>query len=174
MFRMAARRILQLGDPVLREASCPVTDFDEARAILADLADTLHEFQRTHGFGRGISAIQIGHARRIIYLEFEGQSYSLVNPVYERQSPEKFQMWDDCFSFPGLLIYLERSISVGIRYRDANGSPRSLEAVGPLSELIQHEMDHQDGVLAIDRALDCESYCTREEYDRRLSKAKAR
>jgi peptide deformylase len=172
MFPMAARRILQLGDPVLREVSCPVTDFDRARAILADLADTLHEFRRTHGFGRGISAIQIGEPQRIIYIEFEGTAYSLVNPVYERQSPEMFQLWDDCFSFPGLLVYLERSISVGIRYHDENGRARTLEAVGPLSELIQHEMDHQDGVLAIDRALDRESYCTREEYERMAAKVK--
>jgi peptide deformylase len=168
---MPARRILQLGDPVLREVSCPVADFGEARAILADLADTLHEFRRVHGFGRGISAIQIGEPRRIIYIEFEGAAYSLVNPVYERQSPEKFRLWDDCFSFPGLLVYLERSLSVALRYQDENGRARALEATGPLSELIQHEMDHQDGILAIDRAIDRESYCTREEYERTASKA---
>lgn len=171
---MPVRRILQLGDPLLREASCPVMDFGEAGPIFADLRDTLAEFRRTHGFGRGISAIQIGEPRRIIYIEFEGDAYSLVNPVYERQSPEKYQLWDDCFSFPGLLVYLERSISVAIRYHDENGRPRTLEATGPLSELIQHEMDHQDGVLAIDRALDRESYCTREEYERVASKANSR
>jgi peptide deformylase len=171
---MPARRILQLGDPTLREVACPVTNCEEARAVFADLRDTLHEFQDVHGFGRGISAIQIGEPRRIIYLEFEGAVYSLVNPVYEYQSPEKFQLWDDCFSFPNLLIYLERSVAVGIRYHDEHLQPHALEAQGALSELLQHEMDHQDGVLAIDRALDCESYCTREEYERAASKAKTR
>lgn len=171
---MAARRILQLGDPTLREVSCPVMDCAEAQTVLADLRDTLHEFQDIHGFGRGISAIQIGEARRIIYIEFEGAAYSLMNPVYEWQSPEKFELWDDCFSFPNLLVYLERSMSIGLRYHDDQGRPRTLEAQGALSELLQHEMDHQDGVLAIDRALDRESYCTREEYERAASKAKTR
>jgi len=161
---VAARRIRQLGDPILREASTDVHDPDLATAVLEDLRDTLHDFQRTYGFGRGISAVQIGVTRRIIYMEIDDVSYSLINPVFEYMSEERFALWDDCFSFPDLLVRLERSENVCIRYTSEQGTEQVLAATGPLSELIQHEMDHLNGILAIDRALDKNSLCTREEW----------
>lgn len=161
---MAAKRILQLGDPVLREVSAPVTPGGRTREVLECLRDTLHEFQRTHGFGRGISAIQIGEPLRLIYLEFEGARYALCNPRFESMSEERFEMWDDCFSFPDLMVKLERAVRVAVAYEDENGAPRRLEASGALSELLQHEMDHLDGILAVDRALDGNSLATRAEY----------
>jgi peptide deformylase len=164
---MPARRILELGDPLLREISAPVATAAEAAAVFADLRDTLHEFQRTHGFGRGISAVQIGEALRLIYIEIGGRSYSLRNPAYEMQSEEKFALWDDCFSFPDLLVWLERSRRVRIRYEDEHGAAQVLEAEGAFSELLQHEIDHLDGILAIDRALEGNSLCTRAEHERR-------
>jgi peptide deformylase len=163
---MAARRILQLGDPLLRKASAAVANAAEAASTWHDMRDTLHEFQRTHGFGRGISAVQIGVAERIVYLEFEGISYCLINPEWEYLSAEKFRLWDDCFSFPELLVWVERSEIVRLRYQNELDAPKSLEAAGALAELIQHEMDHLDGVLAIDRALPGNSLCTREEWRR--------
>lgn len=161
---MPARRILQLGDPMLRIVSAPVLSPEEAQPILLDLRDTLHEFRRTHGFGRGISAVQIGEPKRLIYIESEGRAWSLVNPVYESRSSKVFRLWDDCFSFPNLLVYLERSRSITLRYTDETGSDQRMDAEGWLSELVQHEMDHLDGILAVDRALDRLSYCTREEW----------
>jgi peptide deformylase len=158
---------LQLGDPALRQSSCPVRTPEQAAPILHDLRDTLHEFRRTHGFGRGISAIQIGEPLRIVYIEFEGVAYSLVNPSLDSLSEEKIRLWDNCFSFPDLLVYVERSLSAVLHYLDENGNPRTLEASGALSELLQHEMDHLDGILAIDRAIDRNSFCTKEEYERR-------
>ena len=163
---MPARRILQLGDSSLRAISAPVCAA-EAAPVFDDLRDTLHEFQRTHGFGRGISAIQIGEAKRLIYIEIEGRAYRLRNPAFEFQSPEEFELWDDCFSFPDLLVWLERSQSVRLRYEDESGATQVIEAGGAFSELLQHEMDHLDGILAVDRALDRNSLCTREEYLRR-------
>ena len=164
---MPARRILQLGDPLLRAVSAPVADPSEAEPVFSDLRATLHEFRRTHGFGRGISAVQIGEPKRLIYIEFEGLAYCLMNPQYEHQSAETFRLWDDCFSFPNLLVYLERARSVRVGYRDESGVERSLGATGALSELLQHEIDHLDGVLAIDRAIDRNSLSTREEWERR-------
>jgi peptide deformylase len=166
---MAARRILQLGDPLLRAISTPAGSV-EAETIFDDLRDTLHEFQRTHGFGRGISAVQIGETNRLIYIEIDGRSYKLRNPVFEYQSEEKFLLWDDCFSFPNLLVWLERSRSVRVRYEDERGEGVRIEAEGAFSELLQHEMDHLDGVLAVDRAIDQKSLCTREEWERRYRK----
>jgi len=163
---MPARRILQLGDPMLRAVSTPVSDFREAGAIFRDLRDTLHEFRRTHGFGRGISAVQIGAPQRLIYIEFEGAAYRLRNPVFRQQSEAKFRLWDDCFSFPNLLVHLERSESVTVAYETEEGA-QTVAAAGALAELLQHEMDHLDGILAVDRAIDRNSLCTREEWVRR-------
>jgi peptide deformylase len=163
---MAVRRILQLGDPLLRAPSAPVAEAVDARPIFEDLRDTLHAFRRTHGFGRGISAVQIGEPKRLIYIEFEGATYAIRNPQYEYQSEAKFRLWDDCFSFPDLLVYLERCETVRVRYEGEDGSLRTLHAAGALSELLQHEIDHLDGVLAIDRAIDRHSLCTREEFVR--------
>lgn len=163
---MPARRILQLGDPMLRQVSSPVAPPSDARLILRDLRATLREFRRTHGFGRGISAVQIGELQRVIYIEFEGVPYSLINPVYRRRSKEKCLVWDDCFSFPGLVVRVERSVSVTVRYLNPAGEPRTLNVSGAFSELLQHEMDHLNGILAIERASGPGSLATREEYER--------
>jgi len=166
---MAARRILQLGDPLLRAVSDPAPADAATAALFDDLRDTLHEFRRTHGFGRGISAVQIGETRRLIYIEFEDRAYRLRNPVFEFQSAEKIRLWDDCFSFPNLMVWLERSERVRVRYENEAGEMQTLEARGAFSELLQHEMDHLDGILAVDRAIDRYSLATRDEYRRRLA-----
>src|SRR5215475_7798247 len=112
---MPAKRILQLGDPLLRSVSAPVDGPADAKLIFSDLRATLAEFRRTHGFGRGISAVQIGEPKRLIYIEFEGLAYCLMNPEFESQSTDTFRLWDDCFSFPNLLVYLERARHVRLR-----------------------------------------------------------
>jgi peptide deformylase len=164
---MPARRILQLGDPMLRRMSEPVNDLDEARGVLADLEDTLAEFRRTHGFGRGISAIQIGVPLRIIFCQVDGVRHELVNPEWVMRSEETFRLWDDCFSFPGIMVWLERSKHVRLRYQDLGGTWHELDAEGAMSELLQHEMDHLDGVLAVDLELGVNALSTREEWERR-------
>ena len=164
---MPARRILQLGDPILRAASTPVATAAEAAPVFEDLRATLHEFRRTHGFGRGISAVQIGEPKRLIYIELDGRAYRLRNPEYEFQSEEKIRLWDDCFSFPNLLVWLERARRVRVRYLEEDGAMQTIEAEGDFSELLQHEIDHLDGILAVDRAIDRNSLCTRDEFERR-------
>ena len=168
---MSVRRILQLGDPLLRAVSVRVPTPAEAEALFEDLRDTLHEFQRAHGFGRGISAVQIGEPQRLIYIELGGRAYRLRNPEYEYQSEEKFRLWDDCFSFPDLLVLLDRSERVRVGYEDGQGARQTLQASGAFSELLQHEIDHLEGVLAVDRAIDRNSLCTREEWKRRYAGA---
>jgi peptide deformylase len=168
---MPVRRIIQLGDPLLRAVSAPVSSPEEASAIFDDLRDTLHEFRRTHGFGRGISAVQIGEPERLLYIELEGRDWRVRNPEYEFQSEDKFRLWDDCFSFPNLMVRVERSVETRIRYDGEDGSVKRLDASGALAELLQHEMDHLDGVLAIDRAIDRESFCMRGEHERQRSQS---
>src|SRR5579859_2217348 len=109
---MPVQRIRQLGDPILRAVSAAVADLSAAKPIFEDMRDTLHEFRRTHGFGRGISAVQIGEPTRLIYIEFAGAVYRLINPELESRSERTFRLWDDCFSFPDLLVWLERAQSV--------------------------------------------------------------
>ncbi len=168
---MAIRRIVELGDPLLRVISGEVTEMSAAFSTLDDLRDTLHEFQRVQGFGRGIAAIQIGVAQRVIYIEIGGEVFELINPVLTQMSDEKFRMWDDCFSFPNLMVELERSESVTLRYQDRSGEWHEVEAEGAFSELLQHEVDHLDGILSIDRALDRrESFMTRTQWLRSLEK----
>jgi peptide deformylase len=153
-----------LGDPLLRVVSAPVASPEEAAAIFDDLRDTLHDFRR------GISAVQIGEPKRLIYIELDGRAWRLRNPAFEHQSQDKFRLWDDCFSFPDLLVYVERATTVRVRYNDENGSVQLLEATGPFSELLQHEMDHLDGILAIDRAIGPNALRTREEHERQVGR----
>ncbi|MBZ5728646.1 MAG: peptide deformylase [Acidobacteriia bacterium] len=83
-----------------------------------------------------------------------------VPTIWRGSAPEKFRLWDDCFSFPNLMVWLERSQTVRIRFDNDAGEVERLEASGAFAELLQHEMDHLDGVLAIDRALDGNSLAT--------------
>jgi peptide deformylase len=165
---MAVHRILQLGDPLLRSVSLRVSR-EGARPVLRDLADTLAEFRRTHGFGRAISAIQIGAPLRVIFMELDGVRYELINPEFTWSSPEMFELWDDCFSFPNLMVRLQRHSGIRLNHEKPDGSMGEIEATGALAELIQHEMDHLDGVLAVDRALGRDGLCTREEWLRQGS-----
>jgi peptide deformylase len=75
-------------------------------------------------------------------------------------------LWDDCFSFPNLLVKVERSLSVEVSYQDVEGKTHMMKAEGGLSELLQHEIDHLDGILALDRAIDSKHIVFRSEYDR--------
>ena len=167
---MAIRRILQLGDPLLRAHSLPVVPA-EAGTVLRDLEDTLAEFRRSHGFGRAISAIQIGVPVRVISMQVDGRRYELINPEFTGQSAEMFELWDDCFSFPNLMVRLRRHSRIRLAHQSRDGNTVEIDADGALAELIQHEMDHLDGVLAVDRALDRDSLCTREEWLRQNSRS---
>lgn len=166
---MAIRRIIELGDPLLRVTSRELLQPSAADPVFCDLRDTLHEFQRSHGFGRGIAAIQIGVPLRIIYIEIHGACYELINPRLQWASNEKFRLWDDCFSFPNLMVELDRHQRIRVCYQDRAGQERQINAEGDFSELLQHELDHLDGILSIDRVVDARTgFATRTEYLRSL------
>lgn len=154
--------VLLLGDPRLRVRSTEVDSFD-ARAF-AELAETLDAFRRQHGFGRAISAPQIGIAQRFIAVNLGRGTFFVVNPVITWRSDETFTMWDDCMSFPDLLVRLERTKSLSLEYVDEHGTAKEWKELDPASaELLQHELDHLDGILAVDRALEL---VVRKEYER--------
>jgi peptide deformylase len=156
---MAVREILLLGDKRLWEVAAPAASapVEEVTQAVTDLADTLADFRLRHGFGRAIAAPQIGIPLRILFVEMRDGSFGpapLLDPQMVHASPETIELWDDCFSFPDLLVRVRRHYEVEVRYRDLSGSTHSVTARGDLSELLQHEMDHLDGLLATDRALD--------------------
>jgi peptide deformylase len=172
---MAVREILLLGNPVLRERCRRVRSVDPSKvaSIVTDLRDTLQMFRKQRGFGRGIAAPQIGATERIIYIDYEF-SGPMVNPTIVRRSRKKFLLWDDCFSFPDLLVKVERSKEIDVAFEDEAGTKRSIQATGGFAELLQHEIDHLDGILAIDRAVDSRHIILRSEFeklqiDRRVS-----
>lgn len=156
--------VLLLGDPRLRVRSEEVQRAD-AQAF-ASLAATLDAFRRKHGFGRAISAPQIGIAQRFIAMNLGRETFFVVNPVITWRSEETFTMWDDCMSFPDLLVRVRRAASLSLAYVDEQGKPHEWRELDrAVSELLQHEIDHLDGVLAVDQALDSDSLVMRAAYD---------
>jgi peptide deformylase len=151
---MAIREILLLGDESLYRVSRKVAEEQLAMAQqdFIDLHDTLFNFRTKYGFGRAIAAPQIGEFLRLIYMNFEGQSYTLINPQLEFGS-ERIQLWDDCMSFPGLEVAVNRFRQTKIIYKDLQWNDCTWKVEGDLSELIQHEYDHLDGILAVQRAI---------------------
>jgi peptide deformylase len=173
---MAIQTVLQLGDPKLREVAAPVTDArsPEIAALVRDLADTLAHWQATTGYGRGIAAPQIGVAQRVIFLQLPGaEPWPLVNPEIFWHSAEKFVVWDACLSFLSIFMQVERHREIRVRYKNLLGEYQEIQAGAErdLSELLQHEIDHLDGILAVDRITDMRTLCTREEFEKRYRAA---
>ncbi|NWG75334.1 MAG: peptide deformylase [Rubrivivax sp.] len=163
----AGDKILLLGDPRLRQVCEPVLDFNslEFRKEARRLTDALEAFRKEHGFGRAISAPQIGIPRRFIAMNLGNGPFLLANPQLTRLSDRKFSMWDDCMSFPWLMVRLERHLSADLCYQNERAEVITWENVEQsISELLQHEIDHLNGVLAVDHALDRNSIIAREVY----------
>lgn len=173
---MSIRPILQLGDPLLREKSFPVADptAHEIHDLVRDLADTLAHWRSTTGYGRGIAAPQLGVLQRAIFLKLPGvEPWPLINPEIVQCSEEKIIVWDACLSFLSIFMQVERRRHVTVRYQNLDGELLEFEAGDDrnLSELLQHEIDHLDGILAIDRVTDPKTICTREEFEKRYRDA---
>ena len=169
---MAIRTVLQLGDPGLREVAKKVDDpaAAEIHALVEDLSDTLAYWRKTTGYGRGIAAPQIGANVRVIFLRLPGEGpWPLVNPVITERSKEKIVVWDACLSFLSIFMQVERQREITVRYQGLNGERHEVHANEErnLSELLQHEIDHLDGILAVDRITDMKTMCTREEFEKR-------
>jgi len=169
---MAIRTVLQLGDPGLREVCKKVEDpaAPETRTLIEDLSDTLAYWRKNTGYGRGIAAPQIGAHLRVIFLRLPGESaWPIVNPEIIWRSEEKIVVWDACLSFLSVFMQVERHRDITVRYQDLAGKFCEVQAgeARNLSELLQHEIDHLDGILAIDRITDMKTLCAREEFEKR-------
>lgn len=164
---MSIRPVRLLGDPILRALCDPVRNAKSpaVRVVTDDLQDTLRDLQARHGMGRGLSAPQIGAPLRVVYLEMD-EPWFLINPEIVDVGNHDFLVWDDCFSIPGLLVRVQRAHRIKVRYRDLAGKAQTVDAEGDLAELLQHEIDHLDGVLMIDRPVGLDPFCLREEWNK--------
>lgn len=168
---MAVSPILQLGDPLLRQKAAPVNDptAREIRELIRDMADTLAHWRSTTGYGRGIAAPQLGVLQRVIFLKLPGdEPWPLVNPEIIARGSERIIVWDACLSFLSIFMQVERSRQITVRYQNLSGETLEFEAGDDrnLSELLQHEIDHLDGILAVDRVVDTKTVCTRPEFEK--------
>ena len=168
---MTVVEVLQLGNPTLRDRSIAVEDpaSEEIKKLREDLADTLRLWRETTGYGRGIAAPQIGVLKRVVFINID-KPWLLVNPEIIEMSSEKMIIYESCLSYLCIFFQVSRSRRIKVSYQDQDRSKKVMEAEGDLSGLLQHEIDHLDGILAIDRVVDKKSICTRQEYERRHKK----
>jgi peptide deformylase len=152
------KEILLLGNRQLYEVSSEIkqTELAEVRGMVQDLHDTIMDFKKKNGFGRAIAAPQIGYRKRLIYMYID-RPVVFINPVITFQDDETMELWDDCMSFPGLFVRVRRHKRCTIEYFDMEWKKQSMKLEGDLSELLQHEYDHLDGILAVQRAIDSKS-----------------
>jgi len=151
------RQILQLGNEDLRQRSLPVEDFRsrELDSLIEDLSDTLQDAQRRFGYGRGIAAPQIGELKRVIFVDMQRFRSALLNPTIMKSSDRMFEVWDSCFCFNiAFFVLVDRHYSIRVEYFDQERRKHVIDAEDKLSELLQHEIDHLDGILATDRMKD--------------------
>jgi peptide deformylase len=159
---MKSEKILLLGNPLLHQKSDTIlqSDLEKLKPIVEDLHDILFEFKAKfahYGAFRGIAAPQIGVMKRLIYM-YVDEPIVFINPILTNLSEEKFDVWDDCMCFPNLLVKLKRHVSCTIHFKDMDWQDQTMHFEGSLSELIQHEYDHLEGILATEKAIDSQSF----------------
>ncbi len=153
---MAIRKIVTLPDPILRRKARKVTDFGpELQTLIDDMLETMREAP-----GVGLAAPQVGVPLRVIVVEFgdedddeaPAKQYALVNPEITRAAPETAVGTEGCLSIPNVVGDVERSVAVTVKGLNRRGQPTRIKARGWLARIFQHEVDHLDGVLFVDRA----------------------
>ncbi len=147
-------------DPILRKKSREVTQFDESlKSFVEDMFETMYSYQ-----GVGLAAVQVGRLRRVIVVDdYDGRKYAMVNPEIIEESGCEVGT-EGCLSIPGKIGEVERFTSIKVKYQDLEGEEEILEAEAFLARIIQHELDHLNGVLYTDRAENVR-VATEEEYE---------
>jgi peptide deformylase len=173
---MAVREIVTVGDPVLRERAREVTPEQlrspEVQRLIDDLIDT-----KRAANGAGIAANQIGETLRIAIVEVDPGNprypYKpavpltvIVNPEIELAGGDTAEINEGCLSVPGLRGTVERHMRIRVRYLDRDGNEHAEERGGLTAGTFQHELDHLDGILFLDRVRDPATYTTWEQFDR--------
>ncbi len=146
-----AYEIRTFGDPVLKSRAAPVKDFDDSLKQLAeDMLRIMYEAE-----GAGLAANQIGRLKRIFVAAYEDEGelreYIVVNPVIEKRSEAQEKDMEGCLSIPGIGVEVERPVAVTLTGQDLSGEQMRVETEGRLARIFQHEIDHLDGILMLDR-----------------------
>ncbi len=145
---MAVRKVVTLGNPILRQKAQPVRKITKAeQRLIDDLLETMEAYE-----GVGLAAPQVAVPLRVFVARWEGQTYGLINPVIEWHSEEKVKGIEGCLSIPGVQAEVNRSLKIRVRALDRNGNSVVLEPEGWLARIFQHEIDHLDGILILDRS----------------------
>ena len=139
--------VRKFGDPVLKTRAAPVENFDESLVRLTqDMLATMRDQE-----GVGLAANQVGRLRRVFVAAIEDDEYVIVNPVLADWSETTESVPEGCLSIPGIQVDVERPTAVTVSGQDVSGKPLELRATDLLARVLQHEVDHLDGVLILDR-----------------------
>lgn len=158
------KEIILLGNPKLYQISSIIEkeETDIIKEVVNDLHETLMDFRDKYGVGRAIAAPQIGVFKRLIYMYID-KPVVFINPILHFEDDEFMEVLDDCMSFPGLLVKVKRHRRCTIQFKDIDYNDNKMKFEGDLSELLQHEYDHLDGILATMRAMDNKSLCLKSQ-----------
>ncbi|HSL01759.1 MAG TPA: peptide deformylase [Rubrobacteraceae bacterium] len=160
--------IRTFGDPVLKTRAAPVDTFDES---LSRLAGAMLETMRVSE-GVGLAANQVGRLKRILVAAVEDEEYVIVNPVIEEVADTTEQGPEGCLSIPGIQVEVERATGITLSGQDLSGAPLRIETSGLVARIFQHEVDHLDGVLILDRTdRDSRKAAMREMRERLLAQS---
>jgi peptide deformylase len=139
--------IRMFGNPVLKTRASPVESFDGSLSNLAEeMLATMHEHD-----GVGLAANQVGRLKRILVAAVEEEEFVVVNPIIDESAGTTEKDLEGCLSIPGIHVEVERPTAVTVSGQNATGAPLRVEATGLLARILQHEIDHLDGVLILDR-----------------------
>ena len=139
--------IRTFGDPVLKTRAAPVESYDDSLIRLTqDMLATMRDNE-----GVGLAANQVGRLKRVFVAAIEDEEYVIVNPVLTDWSETTESVPEGCLSIPGILVDVERPKGVTVSGQDVSGRPLQIRASDLLARVLQHEVDHLDGVLILDR-----------------------
>ncbi|MCH7742021.1 MAG: peptide deformylase [Proteobacteria bacterium] len=171
---MTVRTVIRMGHPTLRQVAKPYPTDDigspEFRELIQDMQETLHEYG---GIGLAAPQIDVSYQVAVIEIEHTSTRYGeleqipfsvFVNPIISVADGEIAGYWEGCLSIPGLMGYVERQQHVQIDYLDEAGRARTVEYHGFIATVIQHEFDHLQGKLYVDRMKDPTQFAFDEEY----------
>ena len=139
--------IRKFGDPVLKTRAAPVETFDDSLARLTEeMLATMREND-----GVGLAANQVGRLKRVLVASVDDEDYVIINPVLSDMSETTERGQEGCLSIPGINVEVDRPTAVTVTGQNASGEPLRIEAQDMLARVLQHEVDHLDGVLILDR-----------------------
>lgn len=152
---MDLSEMLMLGDPGLYQVSMELQpeDVQDVQEWAIGLDGIILQFRSRYGAGRAVAAPQMSIFKRLVCMHIDAPVV-MINPILSEMSAEMFEIWDDCMCFPNLLVRVKRHRSCILQFRDLDWKEHTWHLKDDLSELLQHEVDHLNGILATQRAID--------------------